>query len=54
MSFAALAELIISARCLDNHLEEAPALLRSLDEHSPSSVELANSAAPGDGDEEDS
>jgi hypothetical protein len=45
LPFAALAELIISVCCLGNDLEETVALLRSLDRHSPSSVEFGNGSA---------
>jgi hypothetical protein len=46
LPFAALAELVISVRCLGNDLEESAALLRSLDEHQPTSAEVsANGAA---------
>ena len=47
LSFAALAELVISVRCLGNGLEESAAHLRSLDEHSPTSKEFSpNGAQP--------
>ena len=46
LPFAALAEMVISVCCLGNELEEAAKLMRSLDEHNPSSLEFANS--PGD------
>ncbi len=42
LPFAALAEMVISVRCLGNDLEESAKLLRSLDEHNPSSLEFAN------------
>lgn len=41
LPFAALAELVISVRCLGNGLEESAAHLRSLDEHNPTSKEFA-------------
>lgn len=41
LPFAALAELIISVCCLGHDVEETVALLKSLDEHSPSSKEFA-------------
>jgi hypothetical protein len=44
--FAALAELVISVKCLGHDLDEAVALLRSLDAHTPSSAEFAHSGAP--------
>jgi SpoVK/Ycf46/Vps4 family AAA+-type ATPase len=37
LTFAALAELIISVRCLENDLDQSAALLRELDRHAPSS-----------------
>jgi hypothetical protein len=42
LPFAALAELVISVKCLGNDLEESAALLRTLDKHSPSSSEFGN------------
>jgi ATP-dependent Zn protease len=39
LSFAALAELVISVRCLENGLEETVALLKGLDADTPSSDE---------------
>ncbi|HYT92333.1 MAG TPA: AAA family ATPase [Gemmataceae bacterium] len=39
LSFAALAELIISVHCLGNDLDETVALLKSLDADTPSSTE---------------
>jgi hypothetical protein len=42
LPFAALAELVISVRCLDKSLEEAVDLLRELDQHNPSSGEFAS------------
>jgi hypothetical protein len=44
LPFAALAEMVISVRCLGNGLEESAALLKSLDAHSPSSLEFADGA----------
>jgi hypothetical protein len=47
LPFAALAEMVISVCCLGNDLEETAALLKSLDEHTPSSAEFAlNGSAP--------
>ena len=40
LSFAAMAELVISVACLGNSLEETVALLRGLDDHLPSSKEF--------------
>jgi SpoVK/Ycf46/Vps4 family AAA+-type ATPase len=37
LSFAALAELIISVRCLDKDLQETAKLLKELDKHQPAS-----------------
>src|SRR5262249_5544418 len=45
LPFAALAELVISVCCLENGLEETVELLRSLDQHTPSSCEFANNGA---------
>ena len=45
LSFAGLAELIISVCCLDRELAETAALLKELDNHQPSSDEYAESAA---------
>jgi AAA+ superfamily predicted ATPase len=45
LPFAALAELVISVKCLGNDLDEAAAHLRSLDSHNPSSTEFADGAA---------
>ena len=42
LPFAALAELVISVHCLGHDLEEAAALLQSLDSDTPSSCEFAN------------
>ncbi len=39
LSFAALAELVISVYCLDNDLEETVTLLKDLDAETPSSAE---------------
>jgi len=54
LSFAALAELVISVSCLGNDLEEAVNLLRQLDEHTPSSSEFGGGppAANGEAREE--
>jgi AAA+ superfamily predicted ATPase len=47
LPFAALAEMVISVCCLGNDLEETAALLKSLDEHTPSSAEFGlNGVAP--------
>jgi hypothetical protein len=47
LSFAALAELIISVHCLGNDLDETVALLKSLDADTPSSAEYQlNGVAP--------
>ncbi|MCI0462393.1 MAG: AAA family ATPase [Gemmataceae bacterium] len=46
LSFAALAELVISVRCLGNGLEETVALLRDLDGGAPSSNEYLLPSAP--------
>ncbi len=45
LTFAALAELIISVKCLENDFEETVKLLQELDQHSPSSQEFANNGA---------
>jgi hypothetical protein len=45
LPFAALAELVISVQCLGNDLGESVALLKSLDTHTPSSMEFANPGA---------
>jgi hypothetical protein len=42
LPFAALAELVISVACLGNDLEESVALLKSLDAHTPSSLEFSD------------
>lgn len=47
LPFAALAEVVISVCCLGNSLEEATALLKSLDAHNPSSLEFANAPDAG-------
>ena len=44
LPFAALAEMVISVRCMGNDLEETAKLLRSIDAHNPSSSEFANSS----------
>lgn len=46
LPFAALAEMVISVCCLGNDLEESARLLKTLDEHNPSSLEFANT--PGE------
>jgi AAA+ superfamily predicted ATPase len=43
LPFAALAEMVISVRCLGNDLEESAKLLKSLDAHNPTSLEFADS-----------
>ncbi|MDY3551057.1 ATP-binding protein [Gemmata sp. JC717] len=48
LPFAALAEVVISVCCMGNDLEESAKLLRSLDDHNPSSAEFANTP-PADG-----
>ncbi|MDB5306604.1 MAG: yjoB [Gemmataceae bacterium] len=50
LPFAALAEMVISVCCLGNDLAETAALLKTLDAHTPSSLEFANTA-PADGAE---
>jgi hypothetical protein len=40
LSFAALAELVISVACLEHSLEDTIRLLRSLDDQHPSSREF--------------
>lgn len=40
LTFASLAELVISVRCLENDLEESVDLLRRLESHAPSSDEF--------------
>ena len=47
LSFAALAELVISVACLGNSLEETISLLRSLDDHLPNSKEFERPGAMG-------
>jgi AAA+ superfamily predicted ATPase len=49
LPFAALAELVISVRCLEKGLEEAANLLKELDEHNPSSSEFmpGGNSVPG-------
>jgi hypothetical protein len=42
LTLAALAELIVSVRCLENDFDETIKLLRELDLHTPSSQEFAN------------
>ncbi len=42
LPFAALAEMVISVRCLGNGLEESAKLLKSLDAQSPSSLDFAD------------
>jgi AAA+ superfamily predicted ATPase len=49
LSFAALAELVISVACLGNNLEETVELLRSLDTDTPSSAEYQLGGAPLNG-----
>ncbi|MEK6237276.1 MAG: AAA family ATPase, partial [Planctomycetales bacterium] len=48
LSFAALAELIISVFCLDKSFPEAVTLMRNLDAHNPSSDEFADEGVPAD------
>lgn len=45
LPFAALAEVVISVRCLGNDLYETVELLKKLDCHNPSSGEFANESA---------
>ena len=45
LTFAALAEMIISVCCLENDLEDAAKLLRELDNHNPDSTEFADEGA---------
>lgn len=45
LSFASLAELVISVRCLENDLEESVNLLRRLESHTPSSDEFYETAS---------
>lgn len=47
LSFAALAELVISVACLGNQLEETVTLLRGLDDHQPNSKEFERPGAMG-------
>src|SRR5262249_22073090 len=47
LSFAALAELVISVACLGNNLEETIRLLRMLDDQQPSSREFERSGTMG-------
>lgn len=47
LSFAALAELVISVACLGNSLEETVKLLRGLDDHQPNSKEFDRPGAMG-------
>ncbi len=49
LSFAALAELVISVACLGNTLEDTVKLLRSLDDQSPSSREFDRPGGMGFG-----
>jgi AAA+ superfamily predicted ATPase len=42
LPFAALAELVISVKCLGNDVEESASLLRQLDKHTPSSSEFGD------------
>lgn len=49
LSFAALAELVISVACLGNGLEETVQLLRQLEEHNPSSKEFDKPGVMGFG-----
>lgn len=49
LSFAALAELVISVACLGNSLEETVTLLRGLDDHQPNSKEFERPGAMGFG-----
>jgi hypothetical protein len=49
LSFAALAELVISVACLGNNLEETVTLLRGLDDHQPNSKEFDRPGAMGFG-----
>jgi hypothetical protein len=49
LPFAALAEMVISVRCLGNDLEESAKLLKSLDAHNPSSMEFGNGDQDGNG-----
>jgi AAA+ superfamily predicted ATPase len=47
LPFAALAEMVISVCCLEKTVEEAAELLKSIDAHSPTSLEFANSGVGG-------
>jgi SpoVK/Ycf46/Vps4 family AAA+-type ATPase len=47
LSFAALAELVISVACLGNSLEETVALLQALDDQNPDSKEFNRAGAMG-------
>jgi hypothetical protein len=47
LSFAALAELVISVACLGNQLEDTVNLLRGLDDHLPNSKEFERPGAMG-------
>ena len=49
LSFAAMAELVISVACLGNNLEETVILLRGLDDHQPNSKEFDRPGAMGFG-----
>ena len=49
LSFAALAELVISVACLGNNLEDTVTLLRGLDDHQPNSKEFDRPGAMGFG-----
>jgi AAA+ superfamily predicted ATPase len=49
LSFAALAELVISVACLGNSLEDTVGVLRSLDDQQPSSKEFDRPGAMGFG-----
>ena len=49
LSFAALAELVISVACLGNKLEDTVAVLRGLDDHQPHSKEFDRPGAMGFG-----
>src|SRR5437764_11862512 len=49
LSFAALAELVISVACLGNQLEDTVTLLRGLDDHQPHSKEFDRPGAMGFG-----
>jgi hypothetical protein len=49
LPFASLAELVISVCCLGNDLEESAALLRSLDENTPSSSEFGSNGEAAQG-----